>query len=61
MTEVYTGGTVLFAKWQMKLAQRVAGLEPGRRYMITLDVPMSGTVEPTWSVLELGKVENGRW
>lgn len=60
MTEQYTGGTAPLAKWQLKLAQRVAGFEPGRRYMITLDVPTSGTVEPTWAVLELGKVENMR-
>lgn len=59
MTEQYTGGTAPLAKWQLKLAQRVAGFEPGR-YMLIVDMPTSGTVEPTWSVLELGKVENMR-
>ena len=59
MTGPYTGGTVPIAKWQVKLAQRVAGFEPGR-YILVVDMPSMGTVEPTWSVMAMGKVENGR-
>ena len=55
----YAGGTVPIARWQLKLAQRVAGFEPGR-YMLIFDMPTSGTVEPSWSVQELGKIENYR-
>jgi len=59
MIEQYTGGTVPIAKWQVKLAQRVAGFEPGR-YIMVVDMPAMGTVEPTWSIVAMGKVENGR-
>ena len=59
MTDTYTGGTVPIAKWQVKLAQRVAGFEPGR-YILVVDMPVMGTVEPTWSVMAMGKVENSR-
>lgn len=59
MNDTYSGGTVPIAKWQLKLAQRVAGFEPGR-YLVIVDMPSMGTVEPTWSVTAVGRVENGR-
>ncbi len=59
MTQPYTGGTATLAKWQDKFAKRMGLLEPGR-YMIVFDVPQAGTVEPTWSVMAVGQVENWR-
>lgn len=54
----YSGGTVPIAKWQLKLAQRVAGLPEG---MHTLIVNVTGgTVEPSWAIMGYGKIENMR-
>jgi len=60
MTHSTTPGTATYtlATWQVKAAQRLAQLPPGR-YMIVFDMP-AGTVEPDWSVMGYGKVENGR-
>lgn len=57
MNHDYTGGTV--PTWQQKIVRRLEPLSPGR-YLLTFEVPVGGTVEPTWTVLELGKVENSR-
>lgn len=46
------------APWQLKLAQRVGGFEPGCYTVVVTVAP--GTVEPTWCVMGGGKVENGR-
>lgn len=54
----YAGGTVPLSTWQLKFAQRVGGLEPGvHLFAVTV---LGGTVEPTWSKIGAGKVENGR-
>lgn len=54
-----THGTAVLSSWQVKLAQRVAQLERGKAYNVTVWVPFSND-EPVWNVVELGKIENGR-
>ncbi len=54
----YTGGTVPLSKWQLKLAQRVGGLDVGCHLLFVTIT--GGTVEPTWSIMGSSKVENGR-
>ncbi len=44
--------------WFTRLALRIAQLEAGRVYNLTLIVPAKG--EPTWSVTGGGKLENQR-
>jgi hypothetical protein len=58
MTAQYTGGSVPLSTWQLKLAQRVGGLEPGV-HLFTVTV-LGGTVEPCWAIMGSGKVENRR-
>lgn len=55
---IYTAGTVPLSTWQVKLAQRIGGFEPGTHVVVVNVAP--GTAEPTWSVLRPGKVENTR-
>lgn len=43
-----------------KLMLRLAQLERGRAYSVTILVPESNADEPVWSVLPLGKIENLR-
>lgn len=55
-----TQGTALYnalAPWQIKLALRAAQCESGTLHCIYLD--RRGD-EPTWTVVALGKIENGK-
>lgn len=44
----------------LKLALRLAQLQPGRAYTVTIWMPPKSDAEPTWSVTDLGKIENDR-
>jgi hypothetical protein len=46
-------------RW-INFLQRVARLERGRIYTITVIIPERADSEPQWAVSDGGKVENGR-
>lgn len=44
----------------LRLAYRLAQLERGNMYTITVTIPHDRRQDPQWSVLALGKIENAR-
>ncbi len=46
------------ARW-LRLLYRLAGLERGRLYHVTIIVPDKLDSEPTWAITAGAKVENG--
>jgi len=46
------------ARW-LRFLFRVAGLERGRLYHVTIIVPEQSDAEPTWAISGGAKVENG--
>jgi hypothetical protein len=46
------------SRW-LRFLYRVAGLEHGRVYTITLIVPSTSDSEPQWAISAEGKIENG--
>jgi hypothetical protein len=46
------------ARW-LRFLYRVAKLEAGRVYTLTLIVPSQVDAEPTWAISGEGKIENG--
>lgn len=47
------------ARW-MNFLQRMARLERGKIYTVTVIVPERADCEPQWAISEGAKVENGR-
>jgi len=45
-------------RW-LRFLYRVAGLERGRLYHVTIIVPEQSDAEPTWAISGGAKVENG--
>lgn len=46
------------ARW-LRFLYRMAGLERGKMYTVTLIVPNEPDAEPTWAISGGAKVENG--
>lgn len=60
MSERVVVGNVIVPGQLVNFVKRLASLERGHGYSITLIVPERREDEPQWMVLPLGKVENQR-
>ncbi len=50
---------VLVPSAWLRFLYRVAGLERGRIYTITLVIPATDATEPQWAIQSAGLIENG--